>query len=364
MKLGEITRVLEQHAPLILQESYDNSGLLVGSPEDEVLSALICVDLTEEVIEEAIADNIHLIITHHPLIFRGLKKVGKHHFVERILRSCIKHDISVYAIHTNLDNISTGVNHMICDKIGLKKCSVLSPRNQLLKKLVTFCPHSHAQQVREALFAAGAGTIGNYDSCSFNVAGEGTFRALEGANPFVGNLNQLHFEPEVRIEVIFPVFKQNEIIRALLDAHPYEEVAYDIYPLDNLLSYTGSGMIGYLEEPEPAITFLKRIKAIFQSACIRHSRLIHETVRVVAVCGGSGSFLIPSAIAAGAQVFVTGDVKYHDFFETGNQIIIADIGHYESEQFTAELILKILKEKFPNFAARITGINTNPVHYL
>ncbi|MBE0639260.1 MAG: Nif3-like dinuclear metal center hexameric protein [Bacteroidales bacterium] len=364
MKISEIAGAIERFAPLILQESYDNAGLLIGSPSDEVACALITLDVTEEVIDEAIQQNCKLIIAHHPLIFKGIKTIGTKNPVERMITRCIKNDIAVYAAHTNLDNVHQGVNKMICEKIGLKETSILDPKAHLLRKLVTFCPEEHANQVREALFKAGAGHIGKYDNCSFNTGGQGTFRALEGANPFVGIVNSLHAENEVRIETVFPIYQQSVILKALIESHPYEEVAFDLYPLENEFSKVGSGMFGILEQPEETASFLMRLKETFEVKCLRHTRLINDKVQTVAVCGGSGSFLMGHAIARHADVFITGDVKYHEFFDADGKILLADIGHFESEQFTTEVIKNILLEKFPTFAARISKIKTNPVFYL
>lgn len=364
MKISEIATALENFAPLNLQESYDNAGLIIGSPADEVNGAIIALDVTEEVIDEAIQQNCNLIIAHHPLIFKGIKKIGSKHPVERMVTRCIKNDLAVYAAHTNLDNVEFGVNKMICDKIGLTQTSILAPKSQLLRKLVAFCPEDHARKVREAMFAAGAGHIGNYDNCSFNSTGQGSFRALEGAKPFVGNLNSIHFEKEVRIETVFPVYRQAETLKALTLSHPYEEVAYDIYPIENEFNKVGAGMIGNLDQPVKTIDFLNNLKELFGVKCLRHTRIISEKVQSVAVCGGSGSFLTGAAIARQADIFITGDVKYHEFFDADGKILIADIGHFESEQFTTEVIKNILSEKFPTFAARISMVNTNPVFYL
>lgn len=364
MKIAWIIEALEAVAPPSLQESYDNAGLLIGSPDDEVNSALITLDVTEDVVSEAIGSSCGLIIAHHPLIFKGIKKIGNRNPVERMVTACIRNNIAVYAIHTNLDNVPDGVNKVICDKIGVKNQSILEPKMEQLRKLVTFCPTDHAEKIRQSIFDAGAGHIGNYDSCSFNIDGQGTFRGLEGANPFVGEAYRIHFENEVRIETIFPVFKERQILKALLSAHPYEEVAYDVYSLENEYNKVGAGMFGVLESPEPTHNFLERLKSIFDVKCLRHTRIISDTVQRIAVCGGSGSFLINRAIARNADVFITGDIKYHDFFDADGKILIADIGHFESEQFTTELIRDVLSEKFPTFAARISKINTNPVFYL
>jgi dinuclear metal center YbgI/SA1388 family protein len=364
MKIKDLTACLEELAPLGLQESYDNSGLLIGSPDTVINSVLITLDVTERVVEEAISKKCGLIIAHHPLIFKGIKRLNGNSLTERLLVKLIKADIAVYAIHTNLDNVKTGVNGMLADKLGLKHKKVLVPLKGNLQKLVTFCPSSHAEEVREAIFSAGAGHIGNYDSCSYNLDGKGTFRALEGADPFVGKKDELHFENEVRIETIAPQFKMPLIIHSMINAHPYEEVAYDVYPLENVNPETGAGMIGELiNETEPGV-FLETVKNVLGSKALKHSPLVNRKIKKVAICGGSGAFLINSAKRAGADVFITGDVKYHDFFEHHGEMTIVDAGHYETEQFTKELIYSILKEKFPTFALLISKINTNPVGIL
>ncbi len=364
MTVREISTCLEAIAPPALQESYDNSGLLLGDPGMEVNAALICLDLTEEVLDEALQQGCGMVISHHPLIFGGLKRVTGSSSVERIVIKALKNDIAVYAVHTNLDNISGGVNSMLCAKLGITHTRILQPLPGRLNKLVTFCPHADAPGVREALFAAGAGHIGNYDSCSYNLEGYGTFRAGDGTNPYVGERGKLHREEETRIEVIFPDHIQGRVIAALKDSHPYEEVAYDIYPLKNDYEMAGAGMIGELETSMDEPAFLQHVKDVLGTGAIRHSALTGRKVKSVAVCGGAGSFLIGKAMAAGADAFVTGDLKYHQFFEGEGKMLIADAGHYETEQFTKELLYSILNEKFPTFALRISQTRTNAVHYL
>jgi dinuclear metal center YbgI/SA1388 family protein len=364
MKLNELTGYLEKIAPLSLQESYDNAGLLVGSPEQEVSKALICLDVTMGVLEEALEGGFDLIISHHPLIFGGIKRLCGRNETEKIIIAAIKNGIAIYAMHTNLDNVETGVNAMLCEKLGIRNARILQAMSGKLNKLVTFCPADHAHRLREALFTAGAGHIGNYDSCSFNMEGYGTFRAGEDAVPYVGEKGKSHTEKETRIELIFPAYLQQDLIQALTNNHPYEEVAYDIYPLGNDFQQAGSGMIGTLEEAVDEQTFMGYLKEVLGAGVIRHSALTGRKVSKVAVCGGAGSFLIGKAIAAGADVFITGDVKYHQFFEAEGRMIIADAGHFETEQFTKELISRILNEKFPTFAHRISQCNTNAVHYL
>ncbi|MCD4682432.1 MAG: Nif3-like dinuclear metal center hexameric protein [Bacteroidales bacterium] len=364
MKIKDIIKPLEDLAPLYLQESYDNTGLLIGNPQSEVKKILITLDVTEALLQEAIDKKCDLIISHHPLIFKGLKSITGRNATERIVEIAIRRDIAIYAIHTNLDNMDNGVNAILCKKLGLKNTKILSPKKELLRKLVTFCPEDHAKKVREAIFDAGAGHIGNYDSCSFNTPGTGSFRGSEDTNPFVGEKGKLHYENEVRIETIYPVYREQAILNALFHAHPYEEAAYDIYFLGNEFNRVGAGMIGELEKEVDEIDFLNKIKKITGVGGIKHSKLLSRKIKKVAVCGGSGSFLINDAKRTGADIFITGDVKYHDFFEAENKMVIADIGHYESEQFAKELIYSVLNEKFSNFAVLISETNTNSVNYL
>ena len=362
VKIKEIIRALELFASPSLQESYDNAGLITGNPEWEFKAAILSVDTIEEVVDEAINKGANLIISHHPIVFSGLKKLNGKNYIERTIIKALKNDIAIYAAHTNMDNVQAGVNAKICEKLNLQNCSVLAPSGKL-KKLVTFIPTVQAEQVRKAVFDAGAGHIGNYDSCSYNLEGQGSFRALEGANPFVGDIGKVHFEKEIRFETIFPAHLQSSVISALLVSHPYEEVAYDIYPLDNVYEKIGSGMIGELEKILPVKAFFDKIKDVFDVPCIRHTELSVKEIKKVAVCGGSGSFLLQKAISKSADIFITGDFKYHQFFVAENRIIIADIGHYESEQFTKELFYDILTKKFPTFAFYFSEINTNPVKY-
>jgi dinuclear metal center YbgI/SA1388 family protein len=364
MILSEITSFLNSEIAPALQESYDNCGLLIGNSTSEITGTLICLDITESVIDEAIEKNCNLIISHHPLIFSGIKSLTGRNDTERMVIRAIKENIAVYALHTNLDNHFEGVNRFLCAKLGINDAEILKPMPEMLRKLVTFCPPSHAEAVREAIFAAGAGHIGNYDSCSFSLQGEGTFKALDGANPFVGEKGKMHTEEELRIETIFPFYLEREIITALQQAHPYEEVAYDIYPLSNIYGRIGAGMIGTLSQAVEAEEFLLQVKKILNIGCIRHTAIKNKKIQRIAVCGGSGSFLIKDAISCGADIYMTGDIKYHDFFIPENKMILADIGHYESEQFTKELIYTLLKKKFTTFALFISGTNTNPVNYL
>jgi len=363
MKINEILKSLEAFAPRSLQESYDNAGLLVGNSEINCTGILISLDVTEAVVEEALEKNCNLIVAHHPIIFKGLKKLNGSNYVERTVISAIKNNVAIYAIHTNLDNILEGVNKKLAEKLGLKNCKVLLPKEETLKKLVTFSPVKNAEKVRDALFKAGAGAIGNYGECSFNMEGKGTFKPYEQSDPYVGKIGQRHTENESRIEVIFSEFLQDEIVKSLKEAHPYEEVAYDIYSLENNREDIGSGLAGELSEPVPEEELLKNIKKAFGLSVIKHTKLLGRKISKVALCGGAGFFLLPNAMATGADVYITSDIKYHEFFDADGKILLADIGHFESEQFTIELIAEILQQKFHNFAVLKTEIITNPVSY-
>ena len=363
MKIKEIAQYLESIAPLSFQESYDNAGLVIGDSDTECTGILTSLDVTEEVVKEAARKNCNLIVAHHPIIFKGLKNINGKNYVERTVIAAIKNDIAIYGIHTNLDNVLEGVNDKIAEKLQLQNCRVLLPKEGSLEKLVTFVPVKNAAEVRNALFKAGAGSIGNYDECSFNVDGAGTFRAGKGSDPYVGEIGKQHTENETRIEVIFPSFLEQKIISELKKAHPYEEVAYYMQALKNTLDTVGSGLSGELPHAVSENELLAILKSAFNLTVIRHTSFLNKPVRKIAVCGGAGSFLLSAAIAAGADVYVTGDVKYHEFFDADNRIFLADIGHYESEQFTIELLTEFLQKKFSNFAVLKTEINTNPVNY-
>lgn len=362
MKLRDIIAALETWAPSAYQEGYDNSGLIVGDYTAEVDSALLTLDCTEAVVDEAIAKGVHLIIAHHPIVFGGLKRFNGSDYVERTVMKAIRHGVAIYAIHTNLDNVHDGVNRYLGELIGVHNQRVLLPKGELFEKIVVFVPHSHAEQVRAALFSAGAGAISDYDECSYNLEGTGTFRANESANPFVGERGERHSEPETRIEVIVPRHIATKVIAAALAVHPYEEVAFDRYPITNSAPRVGSGMIGDLPEAMRWHTFFDHLKHALKAHVIRHTQLPETPVKRVAYCGGSGFFLLQAAKRAGADVFITSDVKYHQFFDAEG-IVLADIGHWESEHRTVELIARYLNEKFANFAVHFSQIHTNPVKY-
>ncbi len=363
MLVREITGHIESFAPLSYQESYDNAGLQTGHPDQEVTGVLICMDITDAVIEEALRLKANLIISHHPLIFSGLKKLTGSNYTERLVIKAIRHELSIYAAHTNLDAVENGVNHKLAQKLKLKETRVLVPMADFLCKLVFFVPADHAPAVRKEIFDAGAGHIGAYDMCSFSAPGEGTFRGSEESNPFVGKKGTMHTEPEWRVETIYPKDKESSIIRALLRSHPYEEVAYDIYPLANPYHKAGSGVVGDLARAMEERVFLQQLKDLFTTPVIRHTGFLDKPIKRIALCGGSGSFLLNSAMAAGADAFVTSDLKYHQFFDADGRLLVADIGHYESEQYTKEIFYESLTKKFPKFAVHLSEVNTNPVNY-
>lgn len=365
MKIKEVTAYLEQIAPLDLQESYDNSGLIVGDPDQDISKILISLDCTEAVVADAIAKGCNLIISHHPIVFKGLKRFNGNNYVERTVIKAIQHDIALYAIHTNLDNVTGGVNTKIASLLSLQNQAILEPKSDLLYKLVVYVPRSHVELVREALFEAGAGQVGaKYDQCSFNTAGYGTFRPQEDAQPAIGEIGLQERVEETRIEVVYTKAIERKVLLAMYEAHPYEEVAYDTIKLENKNQEVGAGVIGNLENPLSELDFLAYLKNKLNLNVIRYTALQGKAVSRVAVCGGAGGFLLPAAKRSGADFFVTADYKYHEFFDAENKIVIADIGHYESEQFTQELLFDIITEKFPNFAVLITEVDTNPIkHY-
>lgn len=364
LKVKDVTEYLESIAPRAYQESYDNSGLLTGKATDEISGILITLDCTEEVVQEAIDNKCSLIVAHHPIIFKGLKKLTGSNYVERTVIKAIRNNIAIYAIHTNLDNVYTGVNRKICEKIGLKNLKILSPKHDALSKLVTFVPKENYEQVLAALHEAGAGEIGNYTNCSFVVEGTGTFKPNELAHPHIGENLKQEFVREMRVEVIFPDYLEGAIIMALKKAHPYEEVAYYVNRLQNKNQEVGAGMVGELDSAQEPMEFLNRLKNSMNLRVVRHTRLLEKPVKKVAVCGGAGSFLLPQAIQSGAQIYISADFKYHEFFDAEDRIIIADIGHYESEVYTKELLQEVLTKKFPTFAINFSRTVTNPISYL
>ncbi len=364
MRLNDIISFLEELAPPALQEGYDNSGLLVGQPNMTITGVLFCLDSTEAIVEEAKKKGCNLIVAHHPIVFSGIKKLTGKNYIERTVIKAIKNDIAIYAIHTNLDHARHGVNSRIAQQLGLTDLSILDPKAGHLFKLEVFVPVAHVEDIRKAVFDAGGGHIGNYDECSFALEGKGTFRAGEQANPAIGEIGQRHTEHEAYLQFVFPDWLKNKILSAVREAHPYEELAYQMIKLENSWQDVGAGMVGNLPHAMDIHDFLLHVKSTMKVAMLRHTAPVKSEVQRIAVCGGSGSFLLDHAKRAGADVFITADYKYHQFFDADGQLVIADIGHFESEQFTIDLLGERFKQKFPTFASHLTEISTNPVLYL
>ena len=364
MIVQDVINHLHHLAPLAYAEDFDNVGLLVGNKNQTISGVLVTLDTLETVVDEAIENNCNLIVSFHPIIFKGLKKLTGKTYVERVVIKAIQHNIAIFSIHTALDNAYTGVNSIICKQLGLKNTSILIPQSGTIKKLKTYVPKASAAQLRSALFNAGAGSIGNYESCSFNVEGKGTYLGNENSNPILGKKGELHTEAETAISVTFKKHLESKILNALFKTHPYEEVAYEILTLDNTNQHIGMGMIGELEHALSEKECLQMVKQKMNTQAIRHSQLLDKPIKRIAVLGGSGSFAITAAKANNADLFITADLKYHDFFSAENTIVLADIGHYESEQFTKTFLVEYLSKKMTNFAIILSKTNTNPVKYL
>jgi dinuclear metal center YbgI/SA1388 family protein len=362
MQLSEITKHLEQLAPLAYAEDFDNVGLLTSHTND-ITGILVCHDALEEVIEEAIAKKCNLVVCFHPILFSGLKKITGKNYVERAIIKAIKNDIAIYSVHTALDNHQNGVNKIFCDALGLTNTKVLIPKQNFIQKLVTYTQPDNAEKLRNDLFDAGAGNIGNYENCSFNSQGIGTYMGNENSNPEYGDRFEFVESKEIKIEVTFEKYLQKNILKALFSNHVYEEVAYEIYQTENEHQNIGLGMIGELEKPMKPSEFLQFVKDKMECGGIRHSQFLTTEIKKVAVLGGSGSFAIKNAISAGADAFLTADLKYHQFYEAENKLLLADIGHFESERYTKNYIVDFLKEKITNFAIILSELNTNPVKY-
>ncbi|MBT7135773.1 MAG: Nif3-like dinuclear metal center hexameric protein [Polaribacter sp.] len=364
MIIKDITDYLEELAPLNYAEDFDNVGLLIGNYSDSVTGVLVTLDTLEKTVEEAITKKCNLIVSFHPIIFGGIKKLNGNSYVERVVLKAIQNDIAIYATHTALDNSKNGVSAKISEVLGLKNNKILLPKKGILKKLTTFVPIENAEKLRNALFNAGAGNIGNYDRCSFNIDGEGTYRGNQNSNPAIGKKGENHTENETQISVIYESKNEATILASLQKNHPYEEISYHLLTTENVHQNIGMGMIGDLPKEMEENEFLLFLKERMKTACIRHSNLINKKIKKVAVLGGSGSFAISDAIKAGADAYVSADFKYHEFFKAENKIILADIGHYESEQFTKNLLVDYLTKKFSNFAIVLSEESTNPIYYI
>ncbi len=364
MKIKEITAHLEHLAPLYLQEDYDNSGLQVGDIDKELTSVMLCLDVTKQVVDEAISLGANMIISHHPMIFKGIKSLRPGRELDDMIIKAIKNDICIYSAHTNLDSMLGGVSYALADKLGLVDVKPLQVSKGKLYKIVVYAPRTHTQSLSDAIFRTGAGEIGNYSKCSFTVSGEGSFFPKDGANPYIGKCGELEILAEDKIEVLAKDVELSAVVDAIRANHPYEEPAYDIIEVEQKYAKAALGVVGYLPNPMTVVGFLANVKELTGSG-VKYSDFNKEMIHKVALCGGSGSFLIGGASAVGADAYLTGDIKYHDFFGYEDKMLLADIGHYESEKYTIELIHNFLVEKFgENIDINTTKIKTNPINYL
>lgn len=365
LTVKDFTNYLETIAHPSYQESYDNSGLVIGNPEMPVTGVIVCLDSIEEVVDEAIQKACNLIVAHHPIIFSGLKKINGKNYVEKTVIKAIQNEIAIYAIHTNLDNmLVNGVNSKIAEMLGMQNCKILQPKSGTLMKLTSYVPIESKQTLLNALYEAGAGQIGDYKDCSFSSIGTGNFTPVGDANPSIGKLNQPESVEECKIELLISRHNQNNILQALKDNNPYEEVAYYLHEISNVDESVGAGLLGEISEELDVIDFIKSLKQKLNVTCVRYTTPATKNVKKIAICGGAGSFLLKDAIGKGADIFISSDFKYHEFFDAENRITIADIGHFESEQYTIQLLFDIINKKFSNFAVHLTEVVTNPVKYL
>ena len=364
MQIKDVTNYIEELAPLAYAEDFDNVGLLIGDYNTKVTGVLVTLDTLEETVDEAIAQNCNLIVSFHPIVFSGLKKINGNNYVERVVLKAIQNNIAIYATHTALDNVNNGVSAKMCEVLGLQNCKTLIPKKGIIKKLTTYVPIAEVENLREKLFKAGAGAIGNYDNCSFNIDGKGSYRGNENSNPTIGEKGKVTFTEETSISVTFDSYLEGKILQALFNTHSYEEVAYEIITLNNSNQKVGMGMIGEFSDTMDEKEFLSFVKKTFKTDCVRHSELLDKPIKKVAVLGGSGSFAIKNAIKAKADAYISADFKYHEFFTAEKKILLADVGHYESEQFTKNLLFDYLSEKFSTFAIILSEKSTNPIHYI
>ncbi|MDO6813559.1 Nif3-like dinuclear metal center hexameric protein [Tenacibaculum soleae] len=364
MQIKDVTNYIEELAPLAYAEDFDNVGLLIGDYNTKVTGVLVTLDTLEETVDEAIAQNCNLIVSFHPIVFSGLKKINGNNYVERVVLKAIQNNIAIYATHTALDNVNNGVSAKMCEVLGLQNCKTLIPKKGIIKKLTTYVPIAEAENLRKKLFEAGAGTIGNYDNCSFNINGKGSYRGNENSNPTIGQKGEITFTEETSISVTFDSYLEGKILKTLFDFHSYEEVAYEIITLNNSNQNIGMGMMGEFLNTMDEKEFLSFVKKTFKTDCVRHSELLNKKIKKVAVLGGSGSFAIKNAIKAKADAYISADFKYHEFFSAEKKILLADVGHYESEQFTKNLLFDYLSEKFSTFAIILSEKSTNPIHYI
>lgn len=354
---------LEQWVPFVWQENYDNAGLILGDPNQQIRKALVCFDVTPEVVDEAVRNEADLILSHHPAIFKGIKRINPASRLGYMLKQSLCHDIAWCALHTNLDNTLSGVNSWLCEHLGLQEVRPLVPLQGIYGKLQVYVPEAYAEKLRQALAEAGCGAGTKYDTCSYTSRGEGRFRAGSQAHPFTGRIGELHCEAECKIECLYPLHKTRQVLDVLRTNHPYEEPAFDLLPLQNEAVEQGAGAIGILPETMQERELLDKLKELTGVHCIRHSGFQGRRIKKIALCGGSGGSFIANACGQKADVYITGDLKYHDFTDTEPGTWLVDIGHFESEKFAMELIFRFIRKNFPNFAVSISEQAKNPVSF-
>ena len=362
MTVGDLCGWLEQRAPLRFQEDYDNSGLLVGQRSWTVTGVLCCLDADEAVVHEAVARGCNVVLSHHPIVFKGLKRLTGATAVERTVALALKHNVALYAGHTNWDSIQGGVSFSLAQRLGLVAPRIMMPRGGELLNLVVYVPAEHASPVAEAAFGAGAGRIGAYDECHFSGSGTGTFRPLDGAQPFVGQIGVREVADEHRLEFVLPKHRKSAVQQAVWAAHPYEEVAHSWISLDNSWSEVGYGAVGNLPEPIRLGDFLAVCAAQLGAESVRYSTSsLDRIVQRIAVCGGSGAEFAGAAAAAGADAYVTGDLKYHGFQDPPGGLVLVDVGHGESERPFIDDWAELIRSEFVTFAVLISETDNRPV---
>ena len=364
MTIKDVTTFLEQKFPLYLQEDFDNCGVQCGDVRQEISGAMVCFEMSEQVIDEAIDKGCNLVISHHPLMLkRGICKIVPTDRVGAMICKALAHNMVLYSMHTNIDSGEGGGNDAFAEKLRLRNVKVLEPHKGMYRKLVVFVPKENAETLKSALFAVGCGVQGNYDSCGYTLHGQGQFRPLEGANPHIGEENHLEHVDEERVEMIYPTGLQRAVVQAIYDNHPYEEPAFDLLPLENESRTIGLGRIGELPKELPVSDFLGYLKDNLGFIHCRYCGDETKMIRKVAVCGGGGSSFIDLAIASGADAYVSGDFKYHDFFKSYQKTLLVDIGHYEGEFFIKNIIFNLLNEKFSTFATLISKMESLEVKF-
>lgn len=366
MTIKEFQKSFESILPPAIAWKNDNVGLQVGNGNDKITGVVVALDATMEIALEAKKNKANLVVTHHPLLFYPLKNVTSDSRIGELVLWFAQHNINLYAAHTNLDSVKWGVNFALATALGLKNVTILSPMKESLTKIVVFVPHDYVEKVAEAMHAAGAGTFTKYDQCSFRTEGTGTFRGMNDAKPFLGKVGMLEKAKEIRLEMLCEHWKINSVLSAMVKAHPYEEVAYDIYPLINENTEYGLGAIGNLPKKMNEKEFLGLVQKTLGTPMLRFSPS-SRTVQRIAVCGGSGSEFIANALHQHADAMITADLRYHTFQAYEHQLLLIDAGHYETERFVlpvlAEKIKEILKQQTTSIKVFITKHSTNPVKY-